>query len=362
MGSQEFDRRYPAMFQPGGEDGADELFVPSPLPHREHADAQLQDTAGAQALAPAGPSLAGAFEVSARRQDEAHSAGEPDELNGPGRGDVKTARGPVRVIEWSARTWTLCLAVILLTFAGSAFCMVAVQVIPGAASVDPTQFHGMMVAPWGSLILPGTSALLTAALGMLAGLFFAAARHYTARAWWCQGAAAAVGLAALAGGFLGMFSEMLFAETLYNPRTYQGNYYFPWFIVFQQAAWQLLLLGLGILALVAIVRLGRGGVPATPSAGGALWTGILMVCAGVWTWFALQFYPLAEGRMVNLDGQQPYMMQPWTTIISQAGGPLIAVGSAALFWWVFILATTRRTPVEPAFDDEPEQEGHHELE
>lgn len=393
------------MFQPGGEGEPGELYVPSPLPPRKSPDTAHQDErpAGdpavrtAVAVWPSAPPVveipgpftgglkAGAGPLTADAREEAGR--DPDGLGPGGRGqgsndpdgretasidpdgretasrdpDESLAAGrPAREIQWNARTWVICLSAILLAFAGSAFCLLATQFIPDAASVDPTEHHGIMVAPWGVLILPGASALLAAALGMLAGLFLAAARHYTDKAWWHHGAAAAVGLAALAGGFVGIFSEMLFAETLYNPGAYQESYYVPWFIVFQQAAWQLLLLGLGILALVAIIRPGRGGIPGRPSTAVALWTGLLMSCAGVWTWFATQLYPLVEGRMVTVDEQQNYMVQPWTNIISQAGGPLVMVGSAALFLWVFMLATTLRTAVEPLIGDEWEQVAGHE--
>lgn len=393
------------MFQPGGEGEDGELFVPSPLPPRKSPDTAHWDVRPpgppevrtAAAIWPSAPSVVevpglstgglvagqGPLVVDARdsgdlgpsgygqgnndpeRQepdgrypDERETASNDPEWQDADSNDLdesQAAGRSGREIQWNAKTWAICLSVILLTFAGSAFCLLATQIIPDAASVDPAEHQGIPVAPWGVLILPGASALLAAALGMLAGLFIAAARHYTARAWWHQGAAAAVGIAALAGGFVGIFSEMLFAETLYNPGAFQESYYIPWFIVFQQAALQLLLLGLGALALVAIIRPGKGGVPGRPSIPVALWTGILMSCAGVWTWFASQLYPLVEGRMVTVDEQQSYMVQPWTNIISQAGGPLVLVGSAALFLWVFMLATTRRTAVEPVIEDEWEQ-------
>lgn len=384
------------MFQPGGEDEPGELFVPSPLPSRispdtAHPDARPLGAPALQTAASVGPSAppmvessgpftgvlnAGVRPLATRAREE--GARDPGGL-GPGGRDQgsldptsggkagapdpdgsRETRRMAREVQWTARTWIICLSAILLAFAGSAFCLLATQLIPDAASVDPSEYHGIMVAPWGVLILPGASALLATALGMLAGLFLAAARHYTAGAWWHQGAAAAVGLAALAGGFVGILSEMLFAETLYSSYMNQGEYYVPWFIVFQQAAWQLLLLGLVILALVAIIRPGRGGVAGRPSTAAALWTGLFMSGAGVWTWFAMQLYPLVEGRTVTVDEQQAYMVQPWTNIISQAGGPLVMVGSAALLWWVFMLATTRRTAVEPVIEDAWEQVAGHE--
>ena len=383
------------MFQPGGEGEDGELFVPSPLPSRNGPDTAQRDVRlpgspavrTASASWPSAPSVAeipGPFAGGPKAgpgpvvpdapysgdlgpSGHGQAQDDPEAQDADGRypdgqesasndlDEIQAAGRPPREIQWNARTWIICLSAILLAFVSSAFCLLATQIIPDAASVDPAEHQGIPVAPWGVLILPGASALLAAALGMLAGLFIAAARHYTARAWWHQGAAAAVGIAALAGGFVGIFSETWFAETLYSTYMNQGEYYLPWFIVFQQAAWQLLLLGLVILALVAIIRPGRGGVPGKPSIPVALWTGLIMSCAGVRSWFARQLYPLVEGRMVTVDEQQSYMVQPWTNTISQSGGPLVMVGSAALFWWVFMLATTRRPAVEPVIEDEWEQ-------
>ncbi|MDD0859298.1 hypothetical protein NHF46_19345 [Arthrobacter alpinus] len=57
-----------------------------------------------------------------------------------------------------------------------------------------------------------------------------------------------------------------------------------------------------------------------------------------------------------MEGQQ-IETAPWTYSLSQVGGPLVLVGTAVLFWWVLILATSHRvlvetTPVETDRDDD----------
>lgn len=83
---------------------------------------------------------------------------------------------------------------------------------------------------------------------------------------------------------------------------------------------------------------------------------MIVTASGVWAWFAQQLFPLAEGKMLELEDQN-ITTSPWTYNLSQGGGPLILVGTAVLFWWVLILATSHRvlvetTPVETDRDDD----------
>ncbi|WP_269938455.1 hypothetical protein [Arthrobacter sp. HY1533] len=336
MGKQGFDQRYPAMFQPGGEGHTEEPYEPGLLqapmqaPMREPVPpAQAWPEAAPEGVQPEPPTEA------------PETSAEPQTRHLP----------LVPEPRWGARSWVLGLSAIGLTFAAAAFCLLAAALIPAAGSTDPSDFHGILMVPWGIAIAPGAPALFTAGLGMLAALFLVASRHYTGHAWWFHIAAAAVGLAALAGGAVAMFSESLFAEMLYTQAMNQGNNFISWYMVFQQASWQLLLLGLAILVLTLVVRPDGNGAPGRPSVPAALWTGAVLACAGVWTWFAPQAFPLAEGRTVELLESQSYAVQAWTYVVGQAGGPLLTVGAGALFWALLILATTRRGPGEPVPED-----------
>lgn len=336
MDKQGFDQRYPAMFQPGGEGHASERHEPGQLlpPRGEPAPPIQPRPESIPVGARPQPVVAAAPEV----------AGDPmmadDEPKAPG---PPAAREP----HWGIRSWVLGLSVVGLTCAAAAFCLFAAVLIPAARSAGPSDFHGPLVVPWGMAILPGAPALFTAGLGMLAALFLAASRHYAKHAWWFHGAAAAVGLAALAGGAVALFGDVLFADLIYGPDMGQGSSSVPWYTVFMLSSWQLLLLGLVVLALVVIVRPGRKGAPGFPVAVAALWTGAVLACAGMWTWFAPQFFPLAQGHTITMSEGQSFVSSPWTFTVGQAGGPLLTVGAGALFWGLLILATTRRGPQEP---------------
>ena len=329
----DFDERYPAMFQPGGEGYARE----------HHAPERLLPPQGEPA-----PRLQFVAETVPENVSSLASGEWPADAEGSA---PHRAAGPET--KWGGRFWVTGLSAVWLTFAAAAFCLFAAALIPAAGSTDPSDFHGILMVPWGVAIAPGAPALFTAGLGMLAALFLAAARHYTGHAWWFHIAAAVVGLAALAGGAVAMFSESLFAEMLYTQAMNQGNNFISWYMVFQQASWQLLLLGLAILVLTLVVRPDGDGAPGRASAAAALWTGAVLACTGVWTWFAPQAFPLAEGRTVELSESQAYAVQAWTYVVGQAGGPLLTAGVGALFWGLMILATTttRRRPGEPVPGD-----------
>lgn len=322
----DFDERYPAMFQPGGDGPSSENHVPE----------QLLPPKGVPA-----PPLPSVVERAVGRVPEVAPEAGPVEVE---RDAPHRAAAPET--QWGSSSWAAGLIAVVLTFAAAAFCLFAAALIPAARSSAPSDFHGILMIPWGIAILPGAPALFTAGMGMLAALFLLASRHYPRRVWRFHLAGAAVGLVALAGGTVAMFSEILFAEMLYTTAMMQENF-IPWYMVFQLASWQLLFLGLAILALTVVLRPQGNGVPSRASAAAALWTGSVLAVAGVWSWFAPQAFPLAEGTTVNMSQDQFYRVQAWTYVVGQAGGPLLAVGAATLFWGLLVLTTTRRRQREP---------------
>ncbi|ALO65895.1 hypothetical protein AS189_04575 [Arthrobacter alpinus] len=378
MNRDEFDARYPEMFQPGGEEHDFQVYIPEPAPQNpDHASfrapqAPREDRVTAvRATAVEARSGSGgqlpepATESPHRTQPEAHdvhthqfSSHEQEHEHGE-REEPHHFTTPLtrRVSRWSARSWVAASVAILVVFAGSAFCLLATFLIPSSASPDPTENHGVMLVPWGFVIFPGAPALFTAGLGMLAALLLVAARHYVRRAWWFQAAAALVGIAALAVGAVTLFSEQLFTELIYSPNNYQQDSpAIPWYSVFAMANAQLLVLGPALLSVVVILHPGRMGTPTIVSAKTTFWTGMIVTASGVWAWFAQQLFPLAEGKMLELEDQN-ITTSPWTYNLSQGGGPLILVGTAVLFWCVLILATSHRvlvetTPVESDSDDD----------
>ena len=347
MGNSNFDQRYPAMFQPGGEDHPAEQYFPQP-PEQQVPERQEQPQP--PELSPeqqTHPSTATGAKASVAPVPGMKPPGE-DELNPEQIDEPLAAPAPVtrRVNRWSTRSWIICGLAIVLVFAGSAFCFSATALIPGSASLDPTRFHGIMVVPWGQVIFLGGPALLTAGLAILAAMFLLAARGYPRLAWQFQAVAGVAGLVTLGLGLMAVFSDRLFTNLLYDPANFQmGSNPLPWYSVFALAASHLMILGPVVLALVVILHPGKQGTPGAATPKTTFWTGVLITAAGIWVWFSPQFFPLARGaRLEMLD--QNITTAPWTYSLSQAGGPLVLVGTLVLFWWVFIVATTHAVTEE----------------
>ncbi|WP_146073198.1 cytochrome d ubiquinol oxidase subunit II [Arthrobacter sp. N199823] len=395
MKRDEFDARYPAMFQPGGEDHDFRVDIPQAAPQNsDHAsfrapqaprDVRATAVRAREARATEADARAGSGEQLSEHAIESTHRPQPEAREGHTRhfssndndhdhdhdheheheheyGEHEEHHhfaSPLtrRVSRWSARSWVVASLAILVVFAGSAFCLFATFLIPSSASPNATAFHDVLVIPWGNMIFPGGPAFLAAGLGMFAAMFLLAARHYPTLAWRFQAVAALGGLVTLGIGLMAVFSEHLFSQLLYKLPNYQENSNpLQWYTVFALTAVQLMILGPIILALVVVLRPGRKGTPGTVTPKTTFWTGTCITAAGVWAWCTPQLFPLARGTTVKLmEGQQIETM-PWTYNLSQTGGPLILVGTAVLFWWVLILATSHRvlvetTPVETGSDD-----------
>lgn len=351
------------MFQPGGEEHTSQEYFPVPesalepvpgsapkptpqLAPNSQPEPQWFPSAGASvrtAPAPVGGPAQG--------QMAAAVAEQPAQLHEPEREDelihelfaIPSTR---RESHWSTRSWIICGLAIALVFAGSAFCFSATVLIPGSASLDPTPFHGIMVVPWGQVIFLGGPALLTAGLALLAAMFLLAARGYPRLAWQFQAVAGVVGLVTLGLGLMAVFSDRLFTNLLYDPANFQmGSNPLPWYSVFALVASHLMILGPVVLALVVILHPGKQGTPGAAKPKTTFWTGVLITAAGIWVWFTPQFFPLARGSRLEMIDQN-ITTAPWTYSLSQAGGPLVLVGTLVLFWWVSIVATTRAVPEE----------------
>lgn len=349
MGNSNFDQRYPAMFQPGGEDHPAEQYFPEALPQpplpRPPATGASIRAATAPTVNPFGSQRVS--EVFLEPPVQAYQADGDEELFPAPINEAPTAPYTRRVSQWSARSWIICSLAIMLVFAGSTFCFFATFLIPSSLTTDATAFHGMLVVAWGQVIFPGGPALLAAGLGMLAAMFLLAARSYPRLAWRLQGTAGLAALVAIGLGSVGLFAERLFTELLYSPGSYQsGSNPLPWYSVFSMTASLLLILGPIMLALVVVLPPGRKGAPRAPAPKTTFWTGALITAIGVWAWFSPQLFPLARGVKVSFMEGQTVETQPWTYSLSQAGAPIIFVGTLVLFWWVLILATTHAVTEE----------------
>ncbi|WP_449373945.1 hypothetical protein [Arthrobacter psychrolactophilus] len=312
------------MFQPGGENHAQTLVAHAPEPNIDAAPK---------------PSPAASPEPDS---DTAAEAAAPPHLRDPAPWAMR----------WTARSWLVCGAAVLASFAGAAFCLLAVVLIPDASSSDPSRFHGVMVFPWGYAIVPGASALFVAGLGMVAGMLFLASRYYLAHSHWLRAGLAVVGLAALAGGTLGMFSMSIWPEMYYDPTRYQSTTVtIPWIEVMQAATLPLLVLGLAIMALLIITysRSARSGGAVSGKA--ALLVGAFFNAAALWCCFAMQLFPLQLEVETRSNGAFEYPTTPWPQTIMVAVWPLSLVGTVVFLGGVLLLATSKAEP-RPEIEDE----------
>ncbi|WP_425859787.1 hypothetical protein [Arthrobacter sp. TWP1-1] len=255
-------------------------------------------------------------------------------------------------VRWTARSWLICSAAVLAAFAAAAFCFLAVSFIPSSSRWGAGEGgQGAPATPWGYTILQGAPALVTAALAMLAAAFFLSSRHYGSQ--WLRGAAALVGIVALVGGTIACLSTTLWPELFYQSFQEQENGVpIQWAMVCQWSTAPLLTVGLSMLGVVAVARPKSKGKAGVFSAKTAFATGIALVAAALWAWFATSLYPLQSRGETITTGDYEYMTNPWPSAVAQAGEPLAMVGAGILLWGVLILATSVPAPDTESTDEQ----------
>ena len=331
MSTGDFDERYPAMFQPGG----------------ERADAE--PTVQVAQLPRFNPEILDRDSGTSQRIDPERLA-EPAQVGYPDGWDIS-----VRETHWSVRSWFFGLGAVVLIFGAAAFCLMAAVLIPSARSVDPNDFHGIMVTPWGFVIYPGAPAFFTAGLGMVAAMFLLGSLHYGEQAHWLRAGLAMVALVALTCGTVAVFGATLMPEVYFDPARYQeGANSIPWPLMLQLGKEPLLVLGFTIAAVMMVVRTKRKRRAAAVSAKAAVVVGVIFIGAALWAWFAPQLFPLQLGSEIRSLHGIDYSTMPWPQTITQIGGPLTMVGAGALLWGVLLLATSRPSVSSPPAEENQE--------
>ena len=333
MAGNNFDGRYPVIFQPGGVDHATNFVDP------EEPQKNAPDPAGSgqQPLRTLSEYAVTGLTNPGPAQAEAPGTDTP-ETDASDAGLGADIEGTVSESRWTARTWAVGLGAIAITFAAAAFCLVAVALIPSASSVDPSTSHGIMVIAWGYAIIPGAPALLAAALALLAGILFLGSRQHRRQAIPLWAGGAIVGLVALSIGIFALFGATLMPEIYYDPSRWNNPRAIPWPAALQRATAAFIVLGLIILAIAAVAPPRRNGTPGIPSGKRAVVVGVFLTAAGVWSWFASQLYPLALGQEIQIIGGQEYSQTPWPMTVAETGGSLVMVGAGVLLWGVLLLA------------------------
>lgn len=346
MSNQEFDHRYPAMFQPGGESYTSQ-FETSQFESGQVETSQVET--GQLETGQFGKVLT---DTSAVESDDAESDSAETETDEAGLSAAQESSHPE--VRWSARTWVVGLVGIALTFAAAIFCLVAAFLIPSARSVDPSEFHGVMVQAWGYAIIPGAPALATAALAMLAMMLLLGSRHYgsvpdaaprnrgLALSLW--GGSVAVGLVTLGVGVIALFGTLLFPELYFDPALYRENVVsIPWVVVLQLGGGTFLIAGVALIAAALVLHPRLDGSPGRNPGKSAVLMGGLLLAVAFWAWFAPELYPLQLGQETLTMGEQQYSLTPWPYIVSQHGAAPAMVGAAVVLWGMLLL-TTRGTP------------------
>ncbi|MGP9501404.1 hypothetical protein ACT3TS_04235 [Specibacter sp. AOP5-B1-6] len=342
MAARQFDERYPAMFQPGG-DGADvsaatvaEISAAAVVPSKESGPHAREPEIVVEPV----PERPGP--VPERPGPELTPT--PQEIPTPAAGASA---------EWPAWRWPVPLAAALVMLAAGVFSLTVQYWLPAAATADPSASQGITLQPWGELISSAAPALLGTGVGILGALLFLASRRRAAAE---VGFRAAFGLLALAAGVAGwvfLFATFLFPEVM----NLQGSGYAerqqtPWtYLVMPVGTWLFAVAVLMLAALCVVPRRWRAGSPdgevlptgGRPSARRALVLGAATAAAGMCALFASYLFPLATGTVtVHAASGDVLSHSDWAVLARFLGPPLLLAGLVVLAWAVLSLALTPR--------------------
>lgn len=347
----DFDDRYPAMFQPGGDGLTVSKAMPVPAP------AQAAAPASAPPM-PLNPPPARAGDLLETSQDApAVETTVGDQSGSAGSADQQP--------PWSVRTWVAGVAAALLCLAAGFFALTATTWIPASRLAKPEDYLGMSVLPWGWLLLDAAAPLVVAGLGMLALMLFLGSRHFPNNARTLRAGLAAIAAAALVLAVLGIFFDQLFPGQMQisiDPANPQWPV--PWQAFLTQAMTSFAVLGLTVLTVLAVLRpvpgdpdpeppAGAQSEPApterapsksAPSAKAASLVGLVFLGFAAFALFAQLMFPLSMAVQTLVQGDYMSQTTPWPQRIMSLAAPLTLVGAAALLWGVLIGATSQRPP------------------
>ncbi|MGA7203389.1 MAG: hypothetical protein WBX27_02030 [Specibacter sp.] len=376
MEKLEFDERYPAIFQPGGDGlprtvqrpaaptpdtvppataspGSAPLAVRAPIV----ASAPIVVRSPDAVRAPDAVRLPAVSMAPAREQRAAvPAAAEANEPPEPAAGStVGTGQLPpvehlagTRHTHWSARSWILGVGAALLTVAAGMVCLFAEQLFAPHRVLDVGVGSSLAVTPWISVVVGAAHSLIIAGMGMLAAILLLGSRHYVAASHWLRAGVVLVGLVALTGAYLAVFASILFPEIIYGQTgDYGGVSNSSWSLLTFFAGPPLTVFALTVLAVVAVVRPGGSRAKGAVSGPAALGAGALLIVGAAVASFAPQLFPGSlNGTSVRVDDQNLSIL-PWPYVLTGIGSSIAVVGAGVFLWGVLVMVTSRRV-----FDDE----------
>ena len=247
--------------------------------------------------------------------------------------------------DWTPRHWVPAVVVAVLMLAAGAFCITAQYWLTAAKTVNPADYHGLNIDPWGRVIYMAAPAFLTGGFAIMGALLFLASRRSAKTELACRLALGLLGVLVSAAGYVALFSNFLFPEALQFRLS--GNETVapdvPWPYAVMPSGVSLLTLGLLMLAVLLVVprRWQPGGLErrATLRAGRAraAWFGAVCLSGGVYSMMAPYLFPLSTAsQTVELANGGTTLMQSWTNQLGILMPSLMLAGVIAAAWAVIL--------------------------
>lgn len=349
MKNSEFDERYPAIFQPGGDEHVRTAVPPAPASVKPREAAVAVPTRRIPVLEPASLDPKSFSENQPTAPDSDTSADEATMV-------ASVASDSARCPAWR---WLIPVGVALVLLVAGVFCLGAQYWVPASLEIDPSKFHGLNVQPWGLFVYQAAPFLLGGGAGILGGMLFLASRRWAARETVLRTAFGLFALAVGVAGWVTNFALVFFPEASYM-RTADYNAApqpAPLAYVLMSCGIWLLCLALLMLAVLFVVPrrwrhvwpdAGDGtnqNVPTDrgPSAGRGLVFGVAATFASVFALFAPYMFPMSTGvQTVQTADGGTYSQQAWAALAQGLLVPLMLAGMIVLSWACITLAVTPR--------------------
>jgi hypothetical protein len=345
----DFDERYPAIFQPGGE-GLPRAFerpAESAPPELSPAEYGIVEPPAQQQPPQRGP--AGAVR-----------AAEPAVVS-DGGDESQDVTGPLAVasrqVTWTARTWIFGLGAGVAAIVFGVLCLLPRD----APTLDMATSNFLLVA----LFFPLTDKELAlgpffaiAGMGMLVAMFLNGAPRHPRASPWLRSAAVMVAATALVAAGLSLFSVSMHPDILLQiyGGTDGGSTPYPWIQLTYLTTMPMALFGLSAMAAVAIMRPNDRGRNSLSTAR-AVGTGIVLLAAAAVTFYAPQIFTGSMASRLFTSGSSSVQLTPWPATLIQVGPYLLLVGLAALLLALFLRLTTAPVDDGPDPDGDPDDIG-----
>lgn len=368
MTNHDFDERYPAIFQPGGE-GRTDASVTGDGKEAAAGSNQQEQPAGH------GPASTGADAGAPQNAGPAPQNATP----APQQSEAKEQPAAAQQSKpWPPHLWIVSLAAAVVMIAAGVFALTVQHWLPSSTEIDPADFSGIELQPWGHIIFTAAPPLIGAGVGILAAMLFLASRGSAPRETTLRRAFAVLTLAVGAAGWTALFATAIFPGVA---ATWAGGYtsrpVMPWtYLVSFTGVWLFSLALLMLASLIVVPRqwqgppdepdqsdnqdhtddggMQEGARPSgtlrslgRPSVMRGLFFGTAAALAGMFVLFSPYIFPEATGMvMVELPDGSQATHQDWAVTAQALVTPLLAAGFMVLAWSLVTLAVTlRESPV-----------------